>query len=343
MKKIILFLLILAIASIVGCSKNNQNNKETSKSFVIQEEIKTFENKHLVIPDNIQEKIGFIPDSATEYKIDDSNKQQVSIGEEKIEYVMTTTQNGVFKLNFLIDSMRDSVEKRNFRLMIYHNKSFIEIQSPKGKNKYLDVTTPGNGTIEIPMKINVNDIKNYSELLLVVIDKDKRSYYINVLPATKVLVSRNNLDKYTEEKVSIDNKKIVVKEKDSKSNAIGPPLIKLLYKDYNEISFEKVNNVNSKYLLIDQTQENMIYEVMFFDIDGKIYSLDESEDLTYMLDQKYNKDIIIEIPDTTKKINKRLFVLINNNPNNLAFKNIKNLKDGKENIYSNFANFYEIN
>lgn len=336
-KKFMSFTIFTCCLFLFGCTDTDSNQKN---EFVTnQKKVEIFNDEHLVIEENIEEKIGFKPDKAMAFDAKDSYEQKVIIdGEEAIYYKIPTTTE-YFDFNYKIDTMKKNKEDkptRNFRIFVYENKEFVDFWVNNKSRKYYDVKIPNNSSVNIPISVKMDLQKDYSDILVVLIDLNIKNNIHELMNASKILVSRedikNNIKDYTKKDLDNDNLKL----RSEKNNSDEMRGVNLLNKNVNNADHIS----EAKFIKLNQVPTEVIQEVMVFDIDGEIHPFLEGQSEAITLKRKVNEDIII--PYNKNKTDKRLFILMNNNPNQLAFKHLNDLKDHKVEQYQNYADILEI-
>ncbi|MGE7928724.1 hypothetical protein [Lysinibacillus xylanilyticus] len=336
-KKFMSFTIFTCCLFLFGCTDTDSNQKN---EFVTnQKKVEIFNDEHLVIEENIEEKIGFKPDKAMAFDAKDSYEQNVIIdGEEAIYYKIPTTTE-YFDFNYKIDTLKKNKEDkptRNFRIFVYENKEFVDFWVNNKSQKYYDVKIPNNSSINIPISVKMDLQKDYSDILVVLIDLNIKNNIHELMNASKILVSRkdikNNIKDYTKKDLDNDNLKL----RSEKNNSDEMRGVNLLNKNVNNVDHIS----EAKFIKLNQVPAEVIQEVMVFDIDGEIHPFSGGQSEAITLKRKDNEDIII--PYNKNKTDKRLFILMNNNPNQLAFKHLNDLKDHKVEQYQNYSDIFEI-
>ncbi|MCJ7843632.1 hypothetical protein MUB24_22735, partial [Lederbergia sp. NSJ-179] len=70
---------------LIGCTGTESIQK--NENVRNQKEVEIFDEEHLIIEENTEEEIGFVPDTATTFNAKDSYEQKVMIdGEETVYY-----------------------------------------------------------------------------------------------------------------------------------------------------------------------------------------------------------------------------------------------------------------
>ncbi|MBY6277414.1 MULTISPECIES: hypothetical protein [Bacillota] len=340
---LIIALIMLSVLLFSGCNNflKKENEKENRQPLHTSDTISFHENKHFVIPDDAQKQLGFTPDTATSFKVDSKLKKKWMIDNESIDIVSLKSGIKQFTLNFIIDSLKD--RDRHFRLFIFHNQKFIKFSVNNKKYTYYDINMKGNGSLEIPIHVPVSDNYDFSEYLLILIDKDQKRFFTENIPVTKVLVSKRNKNDFSKisSHIKLDNVQKIFKKENSKSNEFGLPSVVLLNDRFTPLKVEEVNK--ARYVRIDQSPHKMVEEIMFFDMEGNIYGIRGKHPLSYTLEQPKDQDFIIPIPkEITSSSKGRFFLLINNNPREESFIHLNDIKKGKSNFFLNFSNIYEI-
>ncbi|WP_027410773.1 hypothetical protein [Anoxybacteroides tepidamans] len=322
-----------------GCS--NFVKKEDTRALHTDHTISFQKNKHFIIPDNAKEQLGFIPDTATSFKVDSKLKKKWMIDNESVDVVSLKPGMKQFTFDFIIDSLKD--RNRHFRLFIFHNQKFIEFSINHKKYMYYDIQMEGNGSLKIPIDVPVLNNYKFSEYLPILIDKDQKQLFTNNIPVTKVLVSKSNNNDFSKisSHIKLDDDQKTFKKENSKSNEFGLPSVILLNEDFKPLKIEEVSSV--RYVRIDQVPQKIVEEIMFFDMEGNIYGVKGKQPLSYMLEQPRNQDFIIPVPKKMISSRKeRFFLLINNNPGEESFIHLNDIKRRKSKFFLNFANVYEI-
>lgn len=337
LKNFMPFIIFTCCVFLIGCTNSNQEKEYVPN----QKKVEIFNHKHLIIEKNIEKDIGFIPDKAMSFNAEDSYKQKIIIDGEEAIYYKIPTKVEYFNFNFIIDTMKKNKKdnsKRNFRIFAYENKKLVDFWVNNKSQKYYDVKMPNNSSINIPISLKIDSHNDYSDILVVLIDLNIKNNINEKINASKILISRkdikDNIKDYNVKDLDNNNLKLRI-EKNNNSDKMGS--INLLNKDTNNVS--QISEAN--FIKLDQVPVDVTQDVMIFDIDGKIYPFLKNQSRAITIKRKNNEDIII--PYNNKiKTNKRLFLLINNNPNQLAFKHLNDLKNHKVKQYLNYSDIAEI-
>ncbi|WP_232722287.1 hypothetical protein [Geobacillus sp. Manikaran-105] len=340
---LIIALIMLSVLLFSGCNNflKKENEKENRQPLHTSDTISFHENEHFIIPNNAQEQLGFIPDTATSFTVDSKLKKKWMIDNESVDIVSLKSGMKQFTFNFIIDSLKD--RDRHFRLFIFHNQKFIKFSINNKKYTYYDIHMKGNGSLKIPIRVQVSNNYDFSEYLPILIDKDQKHFFTENIPVTKVLVSKRNKNDFSEisSHIKLDNVQKIFKKENSKSNEFDLPSVVLLNDRFTPLQVEEVNK--ARYVRIDQSPHKMVEEIMFFDMEGNIYGVRGKQPRSYTLEQPKDQDFIIPIPkEITLSSKERFFLLINNNPREESFIHLNDIKKGKSNVFLNFANLYEI-
>ncbi|AST00462.1 hypothetical protein B9L19_15285 [Geobacillus thermocatenulatus] len=336
---LILALTMLSVLLFSGC--NHFLKKENRQPLHTSDTISFHENEHFIIPNNAQEQLGFIPDTATSFAVDSKLKKKWMIDNESVDIVSLKPGMKQFTFNFIIDSLKD--RDRHFRLFIFHNQKFVKFSINNKKYTYYDIRMKGNGSLKIPIRVQIANNDDFSEYLPILIDKDQKHFFTENIPVTKILVSKKNKNDFSEipSHIKLDNVQKIFKKEKSKSNEFGLPSVVLLNDRFTPLKVEEVHK--ARYVRIDQSPHKMVEEIMFFDMEGNIYGLKGKQPRSYTLEQPKDQDFIIPIPkEITLSSKKRFFLLINNNPREESFIHLDDIQKGKSRVFLNFANLYEI-
>ncbi|MCJ7843685.1 hypothetical protein MUB24_23085, partial [Lederbergia sp. NSJ-179] len=167
---------------------------------------------------------------------------------------------------------------------------------------------PNNSSINIPISVELDSQNDYSDILVILINKDKKYHIADHMNASKILISReeikNNIKGYAKKDVDNNNLKLRNEKNKSKEGQFGD--VELLNKDG-----DKAYRISkTKYIKLGQVPEDIIQEVIVFDIDGNIYPLSGKQPEAITIKRKNNEDIIIPYNNENKD-DMRLFLLIN--------------------------------
>ncbi|MGG2952624.1 hypothetical protein [Geobacillus stearothermophilus] len=74
---LIIALIMLSVLLFSGCNNflKKENEKENRQPLHTSDTISFHENEHFIIPNNAQEQLGFIPDTATSFTVDSKLKK----------------------------------------------------------------------------------------------------------------------------------------------------------------------------------------------------------------------------------------------------------------------------
>lgn len=323
--KIIVFILLLCC--LFACSKETQNQEHKSLSVKYDKDtVSIHKSKHVLITEESTKDLGFIPDRATEYKVNKENSEVINIEGDKINFIKLNKKEAYFNMKYIVDSTKKT--STQYRLYIYHDGEFLNFN----KNKFLEFTMPRDSSISIPLKVSSPNV-DFSEYLLILSEKDEDNSVNEFIPVSKMLVTKEelkNLPKNTS--VRLLNNSNIYTEKTS-TNDFGVPTITTLDASKEPIK-ENYQKKKAKYIKVDQSPVDITEELFFFDEEGNILNK------RYITKQSHNKDILIPIPK--QEDNKKIFFLINNNPQDLAFRNIKELTKNVNEPYLSFSYFYEV-
>lgn len=325
---------------LIGCADTESNQRD--EYVPNQKEVEVFDEEHLIIEENMEEEIGFVPDTATVFNAKDSYEQKVMIEGEEAVYYKIPTKERYFNFNYIIDTLKKSEEDsamRNFRIFVYKNKELSDFWVNNKSQKYFDVEMPNNSSINIPISVKIDSQNDYSDILVVLINKDMQYHIEDHMNASKILISRqeikDNIEGYT--KKDVDNNNLKLRSEKSKSEEEQFGDIELLNKDG-----DKAYRISkTKYIKLGQVPEDIIQEVIVFDIEGNIYPLSRKQQEAITIKRENNEDIIIPYNHKNKD-DIRLFLLINNNPNQLAFKHLNELKNHEVEQWQNYSTIIEI-
>lgn len=305
-----------------------------------QKKVEIFHNKHLIIEKNIDESIGFIPDKAMTFDSKESYKQKINIDGEEAIYYKIPKKKEYFDFNFIIDTMKKQSKKdvlnKKFKIFIFQDGEFVDFWVNNKNVKHYNVDIPNNSSVKIPIAVKTNLHKEYSDILVIAVDLDVKNNKNEHINASKILVSRKNIKENIEDyKGPFDNGKLNLREQKSNTDEIGG--IDLL----NEENSSVHQILKADFLKINQTPIDTVQDIMIFDIDGNIYPILKDQSKAIILKRKKNEDVTIPLNNKIKT-DKRLFLLINNNPDQLAFKHLKELQNHKIDKFLNYTDVVEI-
>lgn len=319
-------------APVAQQDKPNQSKTASSTHVDIQRYIQ--KDTHLLIEEDLEEKIGFMPDTVDELLIDKKQQKEVVIAGESVPYAQLDPNNKTLNLEFVVDSLKD-VKQRHFRLFLYEGKRFLPFTVAGKQVPYLDFKMPGEASLKLPLTVEPEVANGTSSLVVFLIDKH---YKDSISPASRRLLTT------MEDPFRIDTKPALtettsVQTHKSISEEPGFPFVFISDQSFVELEAER-SLAKGAYIAIDQTPKQLVQEVILFDWNGNLIPLDGQPSLT--LQQPKDKDLFIPVPHETIKQSgsDRFYVAMIPNPGSLAFKHLSDFKAGKEEQYLLHAHYY---
>lgn len=228
---------------------------------VTQINTKIYRDRHLAIPDNAIKQIGFVPDTATNYKIESSLEKNIKIKGEKVPFIKLSKELKKLTINYIVDSNKD--HKRHFRILIAQDTGFIPFKVNGQNVNFYDFEMPGASSAKIPIKLSLNHVQKMTDLYIILIDKNQRNFYTDPISTTRILVSNgiSPLDNKLGVKRSDFTKKNL-KYKKTYSNKWGSPNIALLDSKMNKVKVGETKK--AKFIRIDQVPKDIVERILLF-------------------------------------------------------------------------------
>lgn len=331
-----ILLCFLSLIICISCQSDTADNNKNPFAFnkISVDQIKNYDNQHLVISYDSENTMGFIPDTASKYRIKTNQQRNVDIQGETIPTLLLKRKENKFTIEYTIDNNKES--ERHFRLMVFNNEGIIPFKIHGRKFNYYDVTMKKESSKMMQLDFFLDKVAEMSDLIIINIDKDFRHYYVDQLGAIRILATAQSNWLNKQIRLPATDKAQYVKTDSKKSNN-GSEIV-LLSK--NKIQIKQGQNKKASYIMVVPLNGVKCEQIFLFDMNGHVVPFGNKKSLT--IASKPHQAAVIPVPKNIDFNTKRYFLLTIENPKGAAFQNIKSLKKGMDKYYRNFTYYYDL-